>query len=358
MSVLNAYVSKTVLASIVMVLVVLVGLNIVAAVLSELSDATDKYTFWVILQVTLLELPNKLYQVIPMASMVGCLVGLGALANSSELVVMRSAGLSTYRMTWMAIRPALLVTVVAVLVGEYIAPTTDYLASSKKAMARANEQNLDVSRVVWFRDGENFIFADVVHSSGIIYGLNIFDFDKEDNLRSIKYAKRATFSEDHWLLEEVETTRFMQEDGQVVQALRTAEDLYRWRSDLKPDLLNIAAVEPQSLPISTLWEYSRYLKRQNLNAVEYELAFWEKVLYPLVMVSLVLVGIAFVFGPLREVTMGYRVFTGVIMGGVFSTFQQALGPVSIVFGFSPLIAMAVPALVCVALGGILLARVR
>lgn len=358
MRVLNAYVSKTVLAAIVMVLVVLVGLNIVAAVLSDLSNANDKYTFWVILQVKLLELPNKLYRVIPMASMVGCLVGLGALANSSELVVMRSAGISTYRMTFMALRPALLITVLAVFVGEYIAPTTDYLASSKEAMARANEKNLDVSRVVWFRDGENFIFADVVHSSGIIYGLNIFDFDENDHLSSIKHARRATFHKDHWLLESVVTTQFTENLGRIVQAERQEEDVYRWYSDLKPELLNIAAVEPHSLPISTLWKYSRYLKKQNLNAIEYELAFWEKVLYPLVMVSLVLVGIAFVFGPLREVTMGYRVFTGVIMGVIFSTFQQALGPVSIVFGFSPFIAMVMPALLCAVLGGFLLARVR
>ncbi|NRB41850.1 MAG: LPS export ABC transporter permease LptG [Pseudomonadales bacterium] len=358
MNVLNRYVSRTVFSAILMVLVVLVGLNVVAAVLSDLSKLTGDFTFWVALQVVLLELPSNLYRVMPMASMVGCLVGLGALANSSELVVMRSAGISTYRMTWMALRPAILITVAAVLMGEFIAPKTDYLAGNIMAVARSGEKKLDVSKVVWFREGENFIFADVVHASGIIYGLNILEFDDDDALKTIKYAKRATFQQDHWLLEDLVTTRFMTQDGQVVQAEQITQDVYRWYSDLKPELLNIAAVEPRSLPIGTLWKYSHYLKKQNLNAIEYELAFWEKVLYPLVMVSLVLVGIAFVFGPLREVTMGYRVFTGVVMGVIFSTFQQALGPVSIVYGFSPLIAMSVPAIVCGLLGLILLARVR
>lgn len=358
MSILSGYISKNVLSATFMVVVALLGLNMVFAIIHELDRISGDYTFWLAIQFVFLELPQRLYAVMPLASMVGCLVGLGALANSSELVVMRSAGLSTLRLVWMALRPALAVMIVAMLIGEYVAPKAQSMATHIKSVALAKQRYLDVNRVVWLRDGNNFVFADVIQPGGVIYGLNIFEFDENDHLLSVKQAKRATYEHKNWLLEDVVETVFGQEQGEIVAAEQQQKELLRWRSGLKPDLLNIAAATPNSLEMHRLWSYSRYLKKQNLNSIEYELAFWEKVFYPLVMVSLVLVGIAFVFGPLREVTMGYRVFTGVLIGVVFNTFQQALGPISIVFGFSPVMAMALPALICGVIGLFLLARVK
>ena len=72
--------------------------------------------------------------------------------------------------------------------------------------------------------------------------------------------------------------------------------------------------------------------------------------------SLVMIAISFIFGPLRQVTVGFRIFTGVIVGIVFRTSQDLLGPSSLIFGFSPLIAVLVPILVCTLLGLLLLRR--
>lgn len=358
MKALNRYISKSVLGAIFMVLVALQGLGLVFKFFSELEDVSGNYTFFKAMQFVLLEQPMHLYTLMPLASMVGCLIGLGALANSSELVVMRSAGISTLRLVWMALRPALFVLIAAMFIGEYVAPKTQSFAENMKSMARANKAHVDVDRVVWLRDDDNFIFADVIQPGGVIYGLNVFSFDEKNNLKNIRQAQRATFNIEHWLLEEVTTTRFVYDDDGLQQAVKTQEPLQRWHSSLKPELLNIAASSPSHLPMQTLWRFKTYLEQQNLNSIEYELAFWEKAFYPLVMVSLVLVGIAFVFGPLREVTMGYRIFSGVVMGVIFNTLQKALGPISIVFGFSPIIAMAVPAILCMGLGLFLLLRVR
>jgi len=84
--------------------------------------------------------------------------------------------------------------------------------------------------------------------------------------------------------------------------------------------------------------------------------FWDKAMQPLTIVSLVLIAISFVFGPLRQVTMGYRIFTGVVVGLVFRTSQDLLGPASVVFGFSPFLAVMFPALVCCVIGLVLLRR--
>ena len=125
---------------------------------------------------------------------------------------------------------------------------------------------------------------------------------------------------------------------------------------MSPELLNLIVFPPESLAIRSLYNYSEYLEEQGQEASKYQLAFWKKTLQPFTIVSLVLIAVSFVFGPLRQVTMGYRIFAGVVVGLVFRTIQDLLGPASVVFGFSPFLAVTLPALVCVLIGLWLLRR--
>jgi len=121
-------------------------------------------------------------------------------------------------------------------------------------------------------------------------------------------------------------------------------------------LLNVLVLDPSSLSIQNLYAYANYLEKQQLENSEYWLSFWKKLLQPLVTASLVIIAVSFIFGPLREVTMGYRIFTGVIVGIIFRTSQDLLGPASLVYGFSPLLAVSFPMLVCFVVGFYLLRR--
>jgi len=133
-------------------------------------------------------------------------------------------------------------------------------------------------------------------------------------------------------------------------------DWRRWDTELSPKLLNVLVLTPDALSIQNLYSYAQYLQQQELDSSEYWLAFWKKLLQPLATASLVLIAVSFIFGPLREVTMGQRIFTGVIVGIVFRTSQDLLGPASLVFGFSPLIAVALPLVVCGGVGIYLLRK--
>ena len=175
-------------------------------------------------------------------------------------------------------------------------------------------------------------------------------FDKERHMLSASFAKRAEFDKDHWQLSDVTTTVFHEKSTEVVTA-----PVERWDVALSPQLLSTVVMAPESLSISGLWGYIHYLADQGLNNGRYWLAFWVKVLQPLVTAALVLMAISFIFGPLRSVTLGQRVFTGVLVGFTFRIAQDLLGPSSLVFGFSPLFAVLVPAGVC-ALGGLWLLR--
>jgi lipopolysaccharide export system permease protein len=358
MKTLSHYVSRTVAASTLVVLIAFLGLDLIFRIIDEVENIELDYTFAKVLVYVGLRTFARLYDVMPIVGLIGCLTGLGALANNSELIVMRSAGVSTLRMVWTCLKPALLFMLAAMVIGELVAPKTEQLAISYRALARHQSAVIDVNRGLWLRDGKDFVFASVVQPDGVIYGLNVFHFEDDQSLGSILRAERASYRDSHWQLETVDNTVFANVNGMPEKIVQTRSKLLEWQSQLKPHLLAIASVEPADLKITHLLEYVDYLQQQHLNSTQYEIAFWGKVFYPLVMISLVLVGISFVFGPLRQVSMGYRVFCGVLIGIVFKTLQDMLGPLSIVFGFSPMLAMLAPAAFCALLGLVLIARVR
>ncbi len=358
MRILRRYVSRSVTAATAIVLVAFLGLDIIFRIIEESDNIAGNYTFFKVFAYEMLRTPARLYEVMPIVGLIGCLTGLGSLANSSELMVMRSAGVSTLSLVWISLRSALFFMLVAMLIGEYVAPKTEQVAISYRDYARHKSVNLNLKQGLWLRDDNDFVFVNVVQPSGVMFGINIFKFDDKQAIHSILRAERASFNKTHWLMEGVEITTFKNENSKPQQISKSEQKLYRWQSSINPDLLSIAVVDPDDLKVTALWDYVSYLKGQGLNSKEYELAFWEKAFYPLVMISLVLAGISFVFGPLREVTMGYRVFWGILLGILFKTLQDTLGPISIVFGFSPVLAMLLPALLCAIVGFVLLLRVR
>ena len=94
---LNRYVSEVVGSAILMVLLVIIGLDAIASIIDEMENIKAGYTFWAVLKFVLYSVPGDVYEFLPFAALVGSLAGLGALANNSELVVIRSAGVSTGR---------------------------------------------------------------------------------------------------------------------------------------------------------------------------------------------------------------------------------------------------------------------
>ncbi len=348
---LNQYIARTVIGAVSMVLLVIVSLDAIAALVDQLGELEGQYNFIEALAYVGLTLPGRIYSNIPLSSLVGCLVGLGILASSSELVVMRAAGVSVAQITWAVMKPVLLFIVLSVALGEYVTPLTDQIADSRRAIAQGDKKALESRHGLWNRDGNEFMHFNAVLPNGRLYGVTRYQFDDNGQLTASSFAQTAIFQGDHWLEEEGKESLITAEGIQVHQY-----DWRRWDTELSPKLLNVLVLTPDALSIQNLYSYAQYLQQQELDSSEYWLAFWKKLLQPLATASLVLIAVSFIFGPLREVTMGQRIFTGVIVGIVFRTSQDLLGPASLVFGFSPLIAVALPLVVCGSVGIYLLRK--
>lgn len=350
---LSRYIATTITSSILMVLLVILGFDAIADIIDEMSKLGGNYDFLAALKFVLFSLPGNVFELLPFAALVGCLAGLGSLASNSELIVIRSAGVSTGRVVWLVMRPALMIMLAGMLVSEYIAPATESIAQSERATALRKTDNVVSKEGLWHREGNQFMHFNVVQPNGVLYGITIYEFDDERHLRGTLFAERAIFQANHWLLEEVVENRLYPTH---IESVSVRSKL--WQTELSSDLLNILVLDPIDLSVLELWRYASYLDSQNLNSGPYRLAFWEKVLQPLSTLGLVLVAISFVFGPLREVTMGFRIFIGVLVGIVFRTAQDMLAPASLVYGFQPIYASLLPILVCIVLGVWFLRRAR
>ncbi|WP_137804802.1 LPS export ABC transporter permease LptG [Pseudomonas sp. G(2018)] len=347
---LDRYIGSSVFMAILAVLGIILGLATLFAFIDEMGDASDTYTLVDILSYVLLTAPRRLYDMLPMAALIGCLIGLGSLASNSELTIMRAAGVSVGRIVWAVMKPMLVLMVVGVLIGEYVAPATESTAQANRSLAQGSGDSQSAKHGLWHRQGDEFIHVNSVQPNGLLYGVTRYRFDDQRRILSSSFAKRAAFDTDHWQLSDVTTTLFHEKSTEVVSV-----PVERWDVALSPQLLSTVVMAPDSLSITGLWGYIHYLADQGLSNGRYWLAFWVKVLQPLVTAALVLMAISFIFGPLRSVTLGQRVFTGVLVGFTFRIAQDLLGPSSLVFGFSPLFAVLVPASVC-ALAGLWLLR--
>lgn len=348
------YVARTVFFAILMVLLVVLSLDLVGTFIEEMGDLRGDYDLGEALAYIFLSAPGRVYEYLPYASLIGCLAGLGILANASELVVMRAAGISVVRITWMVLKPVFLFILFGLALGEYVTPYTDQLADSRRAVALGYQRALNTERGLWNREGNEFMYINVVEPDGILHGVTRYRFDDERRLQEASYAERARpYGGGLWREEDVSLTRFAENSTEVA-----AYKERQWETALSSKLLNIIALPAEALSIRNLAYYVGYLEQQRLESSEYRLAFWQRVLQPLATISLVLIAISFIFGPLREVTMGQRIFTGVVFGIVFRLSQSLLGPSSLVFGFPPVIAVLAPIVICFGIGLFLLSRTR
>ncbi len=350
---LDWYIAQHVLGAIMVVMLVVVGLDLLFALVDELDSLNDRYNMLEALAYLGMTAPRRIYEFLPLSCLVGCLVGLGMLASHSELTIMRASGVSTGRIVTAVMKPVLVLVLVALVLGEYVVPKTEQIAQSRRAMVQSGGEALQSRFGVWHREGDSFIHINAVQPDGVIFGVTRYQLDDARDLVTASYARRGEFVDNAWQLVDIRETRFL---GDRTEVLERPNEV--WDSGLTPTLLSVIVVEPVDLSISGLKAFSNYLGEQGLSSVDYQLAFWVKLLQPLAILALVLIGISFIFGPLRSVTVGQRLIVGILVGLTFKFAQDLMGPASSVYGFAPWLAVLAPIVLCAALGGWMLQRAK
>jgi len=353
---LDRYLANTVTLTTAFTVFGLLGVITVFSFMEEIQKIENEYHLIDVAAYIAYTTPRRFYELIPYAAMIGALLGLGTLANNSELIVMRASGVSIGRISLGAMVPAVVMVLVGLAVGEYVVPVTERIAQHDRE--RAISGVLLPESGYWYREGNTYMHFGQVEKEGILEGVTHYVFDDAHKLIETRRAARAVYhdvsvEERYWLLEDIVVTEIA--DGGTRVSRYTSR---RWDTSIDPDLLRSEIlIEPDKLAITDLRAKVEYMDQQGLNSERYKLAYWQKSLQPLATIVLVFVAITFVFGPLREVTMGLRVVAGLIIGIIFKFLQDILTPASMVFGFEPVLATLVPIGLSFVCGVYLLKRV-
>ena len=350
MKILDRHIRNAVLLSMLVVVALITSIELVFTLAEELGDTDENYSMLNALSFIALTTPTSIYELLPFIALGGALFGLGMLASNNELVVMQAAGVSVWRIVWAVLKPTLAIMLLSLLLGEYISPPLEQLAQSNKAIQQSGSATINSERGTWRKVGNDFIHINAIAPGGkLLYGVTRYQVDENRHMVTSSFAESAIYIEQdegsYWQLNNV------RESILSTGAISTQQYLQvDWQVELSPELLSVLLVEPDRQSISGLYRFARFFESEGLDAGTYFLAFWKKLLQPIATLVLVILAISFVFGPLREATMGFRVFISLGMGLGFTILQRMMEPASLLYGFSPLLAVLTPILLCAGLG--------
>lgn len=355
---IDAHIRNTVLMAMVVVVSLTISLDLVFALADEVADTDENYSLINALSYILLKIPTSIYELLPFVALGGALIGLGILASNNELVVMQAAGVSVWRIVGSVLKPTLFIMLLSLVLGEFIAPPLEQLAQSDKAIQQSSNDSISSEQGTWRKLGNEYIHINAIAPGGeLLYGITRYEIGSDRAIVASSFAESGRFVErgdaGFWQLTNVRKSTF--EPGSISAQEYLQED---WQIDLSPELLSVLLVEPDRQSISGLYRFAQFFDSQGLDSATYYLAFWKKLLQPLATLALVVLAISFVFGPLRESTMGFRVFVSLGIGLIFTIVQRLMEPASLLYGFSPLIAVLTPIFFCAVLGLYLMRRVR
>ena len=342
MKTLNRYIGREVLESSFLVLLGLIVLFAFFDVIRELGDLSAGYAFRRVLFYVLLGLPTHIYEVFPIAALIGTLFALSQLVGNSEYTVMRSSGASLPQIGWSLTRVGLVLVAITFALGEFVVPYSEKIAQQFKLQARNQVVAQEFRSGVWLRQDRNFInIRQVELPDTTLLGVKIYEFDADHRLQSVSLAERGRYmGSNQWKLTGITQTLL---EGGTTRVLRSPEMI--WRSVLDPSFLSVLLVQPERMSAANLYQYIDYLSENKQKTSRYEIAFWKKVCYPIAVLVMMFLALPFAQFQRRSGGLGMRIFSGIMLGLVFYTFNMFFTYLGLLYDWPPLPSAIFPTLV-------------
>ena len=364
MSRIERYLGSVVVAHTLLVLFVLAVIMAFFEFISQLNRISEAFSLGAITLYTILKLPMYFYELFPVALLIGLLMGLGRLASQSELTVIRVSGWSVGRIFYGVLKTAFILWVFMTVIGEWVAPASE--AYAKKFRGEILQQGISIGDAngFWLKEPDRYIHVERILSTTELLGVTIYV--KEDGqLRHFIIAPKAKYGSGKWILFNSTEQQLTFKDYTVPElsvqsslelqpaSARTISTMdwqqkniaeQSFQFPLKPEVIESLNINTRFMSVADLHRHIGFLKTNELEAADYQLAFWRKIANPLVVLSMVAIVFPLIFGLQRQSNAGQRIFLGVLIGMGFHLFNQIFGNVTILYGFAPVIGAFLPAL--------------
>ncbi len=353
--IIDRYIARSIVTGAAGALFVFAALFMFIDIVRQLGDiGTKDFGLIEAIFFVLLGLPKKLYELAPSIILLGGLISMGAMASNSELVVMRSSGITVARIVRSVLQTGLVLAVLVALLGEFVVPYTTNLSKSVRATALDRQVLVGGKHGLWVRDGNRYFNVKTVMPDMQLHDLLIYELDENRKLSRSSHAQHASFVDGRWLLRQVRHSEISETGIKIYENARE-----EWPSLIKTDLLEVLRLEPDDMSVSSLMRYSAYLEENELDAAIYKLAFWMKLFTPLSCLVMLLIAIPLVLSSTpRSGGTGQRVIIGLLLGIVFFIFNQAINHLGVVYGLMPVFSASIPLIFVTFITLFLIRRIR
>ena len=322
MTLIRRYLVTEVTGATAFVFAALVSLFALMDLIRELKDfGQGNYRLPQILGYVLLSIPGHVYELFPIAVLIGTIFALAQLAASSEYTVIRVSGVSSSRFALMLAQIGLALAAVNFLVGEFVSPEAEQAAQKLRVRATTGVVASDFRSGLWIKEARSFVNVLQPLPDSSLAGVRIYEFDADHELLAISHAQRGTYQKDErWLLQGVVRTVF-EKDRTRVERL----DHTYWSSVLTPSILNVLLVDPEQRSARDLFFYVQHLRENRQHSARYEVALWTKFTYPLAVVVMMVLALPFAQVQRRIGGVGAKVFAGIMLGLGFHLLNRLVG---------------------------------
>jgi lipopolysaccharide export system permease protein len=375
------YLSREIYTATVFVLLALVGLFVFFDLVNELGDVGQRgYQAHHALRLVLISVPGRMYELMPVAALIGSIYALAQLAASSEFTIMRVSGMGARRALWTLARIGLPVVLLTFVIGEYVAPYAERYGQDLRLRYKDSVTSGKLRSGFWFRDAvrqgsgavklHRYINVARVAANATALDLTVYEFDPEFRLVSIMSAKEGRFEQGAWKLKNVVETRFMDPSaragaptidqllaGEVSQAdtqrvpyaVEVREAERHWISELTPSILATNLLAPDRMSAQSLVTYLRYLEQNRQSTGRYEIALWKKFIFPVGVWVMMALALPFAYMKVRSGGVSFKIFSGVMLGIGFYTLNQLFSHLALINTWPPALAVALPSVTVLAL---------
>jgi len=297
-----------------------------------------------LLYVSLL-VPNHLYELLPIAVLIGTIFVMARLAQSSEYTILRTSGLGPARALRTLLALGVGFAVLTFAVGDYVAPAADRSAQLLRARFQGRISIGQTGAWLKERQAQSTFNVNVgaLAPDGSMQNVRIFEADDRGYVVTLLQARRATFAEGAWLLHEPERTRFISQ-GAVPRVERTVPAELRWPTEINAEMVSVALLKPDRMSTVDLFHYIAHLEQNGQASQRYEIEFWRKVFYPLSCIVMVVLALPFAYLHFRSGSITSYVFGGVLIGISFFLLNNVFGYVGNLRNWLPWLTAAAPGL--------------
>jgi lipopolysaccharide export system permease protein len=350
MKTIRRLIYREVLAAVVFVAVGFLALFFFFDFVDELPNvgkAGAAYRLTQALAYVMLMVPSHLYELLPIAVLIGTIFVMARLAQSSEYTILRTSGLGPWRALRTLVALGLIFALLTFAAGDYVAPAADRTAQLLKARL---EGRISIGQTgAWLKERQRFhsynVNVNALTPDGDMQGVRIFEADSRGFLVSITQAPKAHFGErGAWVLENAERTEFTP-PGDVAKVDHVKVPSLHWPTELTPEMVSVALLKPDRMSTIDLFEYIRHLEANAQTSQRYEIEFWRKVFYPLSCIVMVVLALPFAYLHFRAGGITSYVFGGVLVGISFFLLNNVFGYVGNLQNWRPWLTAAAPGLI-------------